>query len=152
MTREFVLVLAAVLLVAAPWVRSESQIDVYEFASAADEARYRALIAEFRCPKCLNTNIAGSDAPIARDLRATVARLIGERGMTDTAIRDFLLERYGEFVLYDPPFTARTALLWLAPALFLAIGVTLVVARRRRQQPTRMGEADEARLKQILGS
>jgi cytochrome c-type biogenesis protein CcmH len=60
MTREFVLVLAAVLLVAAPWVRSESQIDVYEFASAADEARYRALIAEFRCPKCLNTNIAGN--------------------------------------------------------------------------------------------
>ena len=81
---------------------------------ATQEARYRALTEEFRCPKCLNTNLAGSDAPIAADLRATVHRLILE-GATDQAIRDYLQARYGDFVLYDPPVRRDTLLLWIAP-------------------------------------
>ena len=75
-----------------------SQIDVYHFDDAEQQRHYKALIEEFRCPKCLNTNIAGSDAPIAQDLRRTVHKLVVVDGYTDQEVRDFLQQRYGDFV------------------------------------------------------
>ena len=106
---------------------------------------------EFRCPKCLNTNLAGSDAPIAADLRSTVHRLILE-GATDQAIRDYLQARYGDFVLYDPPVRRGTLLLWIAPALLLAIGFAMVVVltRRRRGVAHPLNDAEQARLDELL--
>ncbi len=103
---------------------------------------------EFRCPKCLNTNLAGSDAPIAADLRSTVHRLILE-GATDQGIRDYLQARYGDFVLYDPPVRRGTLLLWVAPALLLAIGLAMVVvlARRRRGVSEPLNDVERARLR-----
>ncbi len=78
------------MLVWAPFrAAAEGAIEAFPFEDPAQEARYQALTEEFRCPKCLNTNLAGSDAPIAADLRATVHRLILE-GATDQAIRDYL--------------------------------------------------------------
>lgn len=109
-------------------------VDVFEFDSAAQESRYRALIDEFRCPKCLNTNLSGSDAPIAQDLRRTVHRLLVKEGLSDQQIRDFLQQRYGDFVLYDPPFRPGTYVLWLAPVVFLLIGA-FVLFRVVRQPP-----------------
>jgi cytochrome c-type biogenesis protein CcmH len=109
------------------------------------------LTEEFRCPKCLNTNLAGSDAPIAADLRSTVHRLILE-GATDQAIRDFLQARYGDFVLYDPPLRRDTLLLWLAPALLLAVGLAMVVVmvRRRRGIAEPLSEVERAQLDELL--
>lgn len=132
---------------------AEGAIEAFQFADAAQEARYRALTEEFRCPKCLNTNLAGSDAPIAADLRATVHRLILE-GASDQAIRDFLQARYGDFVLYDPPLRRGTLLLWMAPALLLAIGVAVVVvlARRRRGAAEPLSDVERARLDELLRS
>jgi cytochrome c-type biogenesis protein CcmH len=83
--------------------------------------RYRALIREIRCPKCLNESIAESDAPVAADLRREVRRLIGE-GATDDEVKTFLSSRYGEFVLYRPRMTPTTFAVWTAPFLLLALG------------------------------
>lgn len=128
-----------------------TSIDVYSFPDQATEDRYRDLIEEFRCPKCLNTNLAGSDAPIAQDLRRTVHRLLVSDGYSDDEIRDYLHARYGDFVLYDPPLTARTAWLWLAPGLFAAIGVALLVrARQRSRQADALDDDERARLAALL--
>jgi cytochrome c-type biogenesis protein CcmH len=125
-------------------------IEAFQFDTPEQEARYRALTEEFRCPKCLNTNLAGSDAPIAADLRGTVHRLILE-GASDQAIRDYLRERYGDFVLYDPPLRAGTVLLWLIPAALLASGIAIVVVMvRRRRGETPIDATDRARLDALL--
>ncbi|MFW6093581.1 MAG: cytochrome c-type biogenesis protein [Pseudomonadota bacterium] len=129
---------------------AESPVDLHEFDSPAQESRYRALIAELRCPKCLNTNLAGSDAPIATDLRRTVHRLITEEGMSDEEIRAFLQARYGDFVLYEPPFRPDTWILWLGPVAFLTLGA-LVIWRMLRQPPREPLSADEShRLRSML--
>lgn len=117
---------------------AQAAIDTYEFASEAERQRYRSLVEELRCPKCQNQNIADSDAPIAMDLRAEIYRMLGE-GQSDAQIIEFLVARYGDFVLYKPPVTARTLLLWYGPAVLLVGGFVLlgvVVVRRRGKRST----------------
>lgn len=147
-----VLLLVVVVGVAAqPGVAlAESPVDLHQFETAEQEARYRALIAELRCPKCLNTNLAGSDAPIAADLRRTVHRLITEEGMSNAEILDFLQARYGDFVLYDPPFRPDTWILWLAPAAFLLIGVAVLWRMLRRPPAPALSDHENAELRRIL--
>jgi cytochrome c-type biogenesis protein CcmH len=97
--------------------------------------RYRALIREIRCPKCLNESIAESDAPVAADLRREVRRLIGE-GASDDDVKTFLSARYGEFVLYRPRMSPNTVMLWAGPFIFLLIGGFVfwrILAVRRNQ-------------------
>jgi cytochrome c-type biogenesis protein CcmH len=126
------------------------QVDVYEFPDEAIETRYRALIREFRCPKCLNTNLAGSDAPIAKDLRRTVRRLVVADGMGDAEIRRYLQDRYGDFVLYDPPFRPDTWILWITPGVLVVIGAAVLIRVLRRPAPEPLAEADRARVRTIL--
>ena len=125
-------------------------VDVYQFSDAESERRYRALIDEFRCPKCLNVNISGSDAPIAQDLRAAVYRLVVQEGRSDDEVRAYLKARYGDFVLYNPPFNAGTVLLWFGPGLFVVLGVALIARRLRHQRAATLGTDDERRLRTIL--
>jgi cytochrome c-type biogenesis protein CcmH len=118
---------------------AQAAIDTFEFASEAERQRYRNLIEELRCPKCQNQNIADSDAPIAMDLRSEIFRML-EEGKSNEQIIDFLVSRYGDFVLYNPPVTGRTLLLWYGPAGLLLIGFGVlgsIVLRRRKQQKTR---------------
>ena len=129
---------------------SVSPVDVHEFPDAETEARYQALIAEFRCPKCLNTNLAGSDAPIAQDLRAAVHRLVVREGLSDAAVRDYLQARYGDFVLYDPPLKTATLLLWGGPVLFVLAGLGLIAWRLQHQRSAHLSDADQVRLARIL--
>ena len=117
-----------------------SPVDVYQFEDDGQRQRYRALIEEFRCPKCLNTNIAGSDAPIAQDLRRTVHRLVVQEGYSDKQVRDFLQARYGDFVLYDPPFNARTYLIWLVPVGLGMLALAVLSLLWRRAQ---VGDSDD---------
>lgn len=101
---------------------SAGAIDVREpMADAQEQARYERMIREIRCLVCQNEPIADSNAPLAADLRREVRERI-EAGETDAEILSFLTARYGDFVLYRPPFTPRTWLLWLAPGLLLLIG------------------------------
>jgi cytochrome c-type biogenesis protein CcmH len=146
------LLLGGLLLACSPGsVIAATPVDIYEFASPAQEARYRALIDEFRCPKCLNTNLSGSDAPIAQDLRRTVHRLLVVEGKSDDEIRDFLQQRYGDFVLYNPPLRPGTLILWGAPVFFALIGL-LVLWRVLRQsnRAVQLSDSDEARIAEIV--
>ncbi len=128
-----------------------SPVDVFQFPDAQLEARYRGLIAEFRCPKCLNTNLAGSDAPIARDLRVTVHRLVTREAFSDAEVRTFLQARYGDFVLYDPPFRPGTYLLWFGPGVFVVLGLVLVAFRLAGQKAVALSSQDQSQLQAILG-
>ena len=133
---------------------ANSPVDVYHFDSDQQQRRYKALIDEFRCPKCLNTNIAGSDAPIAQDLRRTVHRLVVVEGYTDEQIRTYLHDRYGDFVLYRPPFNSRTWLIWIMPVVLLLLGFVVVVLLQRkvnRAPIVQLDERDRERLAVIAG-
>ncbi|MDP3814143.1 cytochrome c-type biogenesis protein [Pseudomonas sp.] len=139
--------LTAVLLGLALLGTAQAAIDTYEFASEAERERYRDLVEELRCPKCQNQNIADSNAPIAMDLRAQIYRML-EEGQSNEQIIEFLVSRYGDFVLYKPPLSARTLLLWYGPAALLVGGFVLlgviVLRRRGKQSATSSGlSADE---------
>ena len=110
--------------------QSLAVIETYEFSSPGLEARYKALSQELRCPKCQNQNIADSNAPISRDLRAIVHEQL-EAGATDEEIIDFLVDRYGEFVRYRPGMDANTLWLWSAPLILLVMAVAVVVTQIR---------------------
>ena len=98
------------------------------------EARLKTLAVELRCLVCQNQTLADSNAPLAEDLRREVREMIA-KDMSDREIIDFLVQRYGDFVLYRPPWKASTTLLWLGPFLLLITGATaLVLALRRRQK------------------
>lgn len=111
---------------------ARAAIDVHTFDTPEQHARFEALIDELRCPKCLNTNLSGSDSAIAADLRDAVARMIRE-GRSDQEIRDYLVARYGDFILYKPRLNAATVLLWFGPGLLLLVGLTIIVVLVRRQ-------------------
>jgi len=115
-------------------------IDNESFADPALQARYQHLTHLLRCPKCQNQTIAESPVGIADDLRREVRRMLLE-GKSDQEILDFMSERFGDFVLYKPPFAARTVILWLAPALLLtgALATVFIIIRRR----TRLSDVDE---------
>lgn len=115
------------ILIAASGVLGASAIDGFDFSDPELADRYRVLLSELRCPKCLNESLASSGAPIARDLRRTVRRLL-EEGATDDDVRAHLQARYGDFVLYDPEFRLTNWPLWVVPPLLLLIAV-VVIAR-----------------------
>lgn len=106
-------------------------IDVYQFDGPAQEERFRALLDQLRCPKCQNQSLSGSDADIARDMRARVAQMIRD-GYSDDEIIDHFVARYGDFVNYRPPFRAETAVLWFGPVVVFLLGAWLVAAQVRR--------------------
>ncbi|MEY1661444.1 cytochrome c-type biogenesis protein [Isoalcanivorax beigongshangi] len=126
MMRSLLLCLMLVLPLGAAAV-----IDVYEFETAEQEQRFRALTQELRCPKCQNQSIADSDADIAGDMRARTALMLRE-GHSDREVVDYFRARYGDFVSYRPPVALNTALLWFSPLLILLIGGVLVVRALRR--------------------
>jgi cytochrome c-type biogenesis protein CcmH len=120
---------------------------------AALETRARNLSRELRCMVCQNQSIDDSDAPLARDLRLLVRERL-KAGDSDTQIVDFLVARYGDFVLLKPRFTAHTALLWLLPALVLIAGAGALLALRRRQRmaevSVQLSDEEEARVAEVL--
>jgi len=111
-----------------------SAIEPYPFASETEERRFRALAEELRCTVCQNQSLSDSDAPLARDLRRELFAMLQD-GRSDFEIRQFMVDRYGEYVLYRPPLAAHTALLWAGPVLLLLgslVGVGIVIHRRRQ--------------------
>jgi len=111
-----------------------SAIEPYEFANEVQETRFQALSRELRCTVCQNQSLADSDAPLAQDLRRELYEMIRD-GRADMEIRQFMVDRYGEFVLYRPPIASHTLLLWAGPFIMLLIGIAvgLVTIKRRRK-------------------
>ena len=120
-------------------------LEQFDFTGNVDEEHYKELIAEIRCLVCQNQSLADSDADLAQDLRQEVYDLM-QQGQNDAQIIDFMVARYGDFVLYNP--------LWYGPFVLLAIGILFLVKtvrQRGRQTETGFSAQEEARLKAILG-
>lgn len=125
-----------------------------DFKTPEDEAMYQSLIKELRCLVCQNQNIADSDADLAVDLRREIFTMI-EAGDSKSDILDFMVQRYGEFVLYRPRFSTRTVVLWMGPACLFLLGI--VVVWRTATQSTQKAdntpdEAAIARARDLLDS
>ena len=121
-------------------INAYAAIDVYDFDSVQQEAQYRGLIEELRCPKCQNQNLAGSDAPIAQDLKQKTYDMVKE-GRSDGEIRAYMQERYGDFITYKPPIRPSTWVLWFFPPLLL---ITLIAGwfwQSKRRQLTASGQS-----------
>ncbi|KAF1053995.1 MAG: Cytochrome c-type biogenesis protein CcmH [Stenotrophomonas maltophilia] len=134
---------------------ARAAIDTYDFATDAERERFRDLTTELRCPKCQNQDIADSNAPIAADLRKQIYAQL-QQGKSDAQIIDYMVARYGDFVLYRPPVNQRTWLLWFGPAALFGLGVIVVgvlVLRRRRPASANavsLSAEEQARLDQLL--
>ena len=142
MLRPIALLLVNLLWLVPVWADT---IEDVHFDTPAQMERYKTLIAELRCPKCLNSNLAGSDAPIAADLRAEIREQIAA-GNNDQQILDYLTTRYGEFILYKPPLHIGTSFLWFGPLGLLLLG--FFVLRRMLAASRQLVAASEPLSKQ----
>src|SRR4030088_3583704 len=146
-------IVVTLTLVASPRVEAVQPDEI--LADGALEGRARALSKELRCMVCQNQSIDDSDAPLARDLRVLVRERL-QAGDSDRQVIDFLVTRYGEFVVVQSRLSTHPALLWLGPAAVLLIGAFGVFMLARRHRPasaaaTTLTPAEEARLSEILG-
>lgn len=131
---------------------ASAKVEVRQYENAQQEQRYKHLIDELRCLVCQNQNLADSNAELAQDLRQQVYKMIME-GKDDTAILDFMVTRYGDFVLYRPPFKMRTALLWLGPFIILGLGFIVLIffiRNRNKNRVSEMSENDRVKVNQLL--
>jgi cytochrome c-type biogenesis protein CcmH len=130
---------------------SYAEIDHHQFQSIEQEQSYQTLISELRCLVCQNQTIADSNADLAKDLRRQVYEML-QQGQSQQQIADFMTERYGDFVLYNPNFNLKTGLLWLGPALFLLMGLiaVLLFARKKPNTETGLTSEQKSQLDKIL--
>lgn len=130
----------------------EAAVEVKQFASPQQEQRYKNIIEELRCLVCQNQNLAGSDAGLAQDLRKQVYKML-KAGKSDKEIMDFMVTRYGDFVLYRPPFKASTFILWVGPFIILALGLFVLIrfiVQRKNLVVTELTENDKEAIKKLL--
>lgn len=122
----------------------------YQFDDELRNKRFASLAEDLRCPKCQNQNLADSDAPVAADMRDKIYEMM-QGGASDTEIVAYMVDRYGDFVRYNPPFKAETVILWFGPLLLLLLGVLLLIGIRRNQSraPAPLTEAEQARLQAL---
>ncbi|KIQ81956.1 cytochrome c-type biogenesis protein [Aeromonas sp. L_1B5_3] len=151
-------VLIASLLLLLGWVvqaPAMAAIDVYTFDNDNQEQVFRELTRELRCPKCQNQDIADSNAGLAKDLRDKTYQMV-RQGKDKDEIVDYMVARYGNFILYNPPLMASTLILWLGPLLVIVIGLGVVVMRSRRPvaaaRPvdSALSEEEQRRLTELL--
>ncbi|MGE6107266.1 cytochrome c-type biogenesis protein [Aeromonas sobria] len=130
-------------------------IDVYQFDNEQQEQTFRELTRELRCPKCQNQDIADSNAGLAKDLRDKTYQMV-HQGKEKQEVIDYMVARYGNFILYDPPMMASTLILWLGPLGVIVIGLGVVLARARKvpkarqAAPQELSEEERNRLAALL--
>ncbi len=143
------LLLVLALLLPGAW----ANLAGYDFTDAAEERRFKALIAELRCLVCQNQSLGDSDAGLAEDLRREVFDLMRE-GRDDREVIDYLVARYGDFVLYRPPLKPATYLLWFGPIALFALAVWFAVRTVRNQRASAarapLSEAEQQRIARLL--
>jgi len=104
---------------------NEPQV-IYPFEDSVHEERFLSLLNELRCPKCRGSNLAGSNAPIANDLKREVYGLV-KSGKTEEEVKAYLVDRYGNFIVYDPPFRPDTYALWFGPLFIFLITLSIIL-------------------------
>lgn len=143
------------LLILASSIATAAPVEFNQFDNPQQEADYKTLIAELRCPQCQNNNIADSNATIATDMRAKTLELL-KQGKSKDEVVSYMIERYGNFVTYNPPITPATILLWVMPVLLILFGIVLVLSRKKKTQAVGNSQSvakstiDQARLDKIL--
>lgn len=149
MKRRARLALAAILLALAPG--AAAQVEAVQFATAQQDALYRDLLDELRCLVCANQSLADSNAELAGDLRARVYEMVAA-GQSRAAIVDYLVARYGDYVIYRPRVSPATWFLWFAPPAVVVAGVACVlVLSRRRARPRPLDPAQAEKARRLLG-
>jgi cytochrome c-type biogenesis protein CcmH len=116
------------------WISASAfaRIDTYEFSSPGQEALYQELIQELRCLVCQNQNIADSNAELAKDLRRKTYEMVRKDQDKDQIV-NFMVARYGDFVMYKPPFKSSTLILWLGPVVIFILGLLMLIRIIRRR-------------------
>ncbi|MGD2129454.1 MAG: cytochrome c-type biogenesis protein CcmH [Lysobacterales bacterium] len=140
---RYLIIIAAALLLLSGAVWAQEPLD---FDSPEQEQRFNDLTFELRCLVCQNQNLADSDAPLAQDLRREIWEMM-HAGKSNEEIKEFLVERYGDFVLYQPPMQGNTLALWALPAILLfggAIVVFFTVRNRNRKLAAQKAAAQKA--------
>ena len=141
---SFLRLVMSVLLLSVLWIGSVSAgpVETFKFKDEATKLRFQILSKELRCPKCQNQNLADSNAKIAVDLRKNLYNLLQE-GKTDQEIIDFMVYRYGDFVLYRPQLKKQTYILWFGPiVVILGFALSVIFVLRKRSK----GKANELAL------
>lgn len=132
-----------------------SPVETFEFRDEVTKIRFQALSKELRCPKCQNQNLADSNSAIAIDLRRELYELL-QQGKADSEIVNFMVSRYGEFVLYRPRVSSLTYILWFGPALLILIGVIVVILILRKKPAAKadlaLSTQQQDKLQQLLQS
>ena len=122
----------------------------YDFETAQQAALFTELTKELRCPKCQNQNIADSDAVVAKDLRDKVEELV-KAGQSKDDVIDYMIDRYGYFVHYQPPVTPATILSWILPGLIVVLGFAFIILRQKKAaQKATWSDADESKLNALI--
>lgn len=127
-------------------------VEVQTFDSQQEEQTYKKLIDELRCLVCQNQNLADSNAELAQDLRKKIVEMI-EAGKSEQQIVDYMVARYGDFVLYRPPLNKNTFLLWAGPFLILLMGLFVLavfVTRQKNREKPSLSEEQQQRARKLL--
>lgn len=154
MIKRLISILTLCLLLGTGTAQAGVTLEAFKFNTEAEEQHFKDLIEELRCLVCQNQSLLDSDAELAHDLRAEVYDMI-QLGKNDEEIIEFLVARYGDFVLYKPPVKPSTYLLWFGPFVLLIIAALLLLRSIRRQQKAPASEIsaeERERLDTILGN
>jgi cytochrome c-type biogenesis protein CcmH len=148
--------LLAVFLLMGLSLDVRAAVDAFEFDTEEQQQRFRQMSNDFRCPMCQNTNLTGSVGGVAEDLRREIYLMIME-GRTDNEIEQFMLERYGDFILYRPRLMIETVLLWFGPLIFLLLGGWVIMGIIRRARPqsreqVHLSNEEQEQLRNMLDS
>ncbi len=155
MQRLYLIIISFSFFMAVPAINNLAYagIEVRSFEKPEQKALYNQLIYELRCLVCQNENLAASNAELAKDLRDEVYKMIIEKNMQETEIKDFLIQRYGDFVLYKPPVKSSTILLWAGPFILLLLGFIVlffVLRHTRKQASSTLGSTQRNKMKKLL--
>ena len=154
MMKRLVSVLALCLLLGTGTAHAGVTLEAFKFDSKTEEQHFKDLIEELRCLVCQNQSLADSDAELAHDLRAEVYDMI-QAGKDDDEIVEFLVARYGDFILYNPPIKPANYLIWFGPFVLLLVAAILLLRAVRRQKRTAVTDItpdERARLDTVLGN
>jgi len=146
------LLLSLITFATAP-VPADVTLESFTFSTPAEQEHFRELIGQLRCLVCQNETLADSDADLAHDLRKEVYEMM-KSGKSDQEVIDFLVKRYGDFVLYKPPVKPSTYIIWYGPFALLGIAALLLmraVGRQRQVEEPPISEEDRKRLEALLG-
>jgi len=149
MTQKILKTIVLTILLAVMSLANGESIEANKFNTAEQGNRYQALVDEIRCPVCQGQSIGGSNAGLAKDLRQKVKEMIIS-DQTDDQIRKFMVDRYGDFVVFKPPVNKATYILWFAPFIFLGLSLFLFIGRLTKKKKTPIETIDTSKAKDLL--